>query len=349
MILYHIADVHIGANLKHLGSMLFDIQKKHLEELYKRAESENVDFVLIAGDLFDSNNVPSKMAREVLEIFSSHKDVITVIIPGGGSQHKSEITGHDAYTSDSVYRRPDISMYFRNNNLHLLTPQDPVGKINEVAFYAGFFNIPVFSKEQAMYHIALIHGAFGKRRGEVDPSLLDNTFFDYIALGHYHSYRRFGKAAYSGAFIQFEFTRSASIDSGYLKVEINGSSLNVERVTFPDAPRFYRVEFLDESDIESFKNNIRPFDFVEIEGYSEELRNGVEELLQHNNNIRLRDDACVIKREPMWFMVKDALSDILKGMEEEEKKEIEDFVLRFLRKRVKKPELESYLRERFDL
>lgn len=36
-----------------------------------------------------------------------------MIIPGGGNVHEKEIIGHDAYTKDSVYLRPDVRLYLK--------------------------------------------------------------------------------------------------------------------------------------------------------------------------------------------------------------------------------------------
>ncbi len=347
MLLYHIADVHIGAGAKYLGEKLYDIQKRHLENLYEEAVKEGANFVVIAGDLFDSNSVPSSVAREVFDIFTRYVNVNTVILPGGGSHYEGEVTGHDAYTEDSIYKRPDISLYFEKENIYLLSPETPVIKVDDVAFYAGFFEVPVYPKERAIHHIAVIHGAFGKDVDELDPSLLDRTFYDYIALGHYHMYKRFGKAAYPGAFIQFEFTRAKILESGYLKVRIyNG--LEIERVVFEDAPRFYRVELIDESDIDRLESEMRFYDFIEIEGYSEDIEDKVKNIFK-NKNIKLRDDAYIIKKDAMWHVLNSIIEKIMAGDESENREEIKSFMMRFLRKKTTKPELERVLRRFFEL
>lgn len=347
MLLYHIADVHIGREAKYLGKELFEIQKEHLERMYLKAVEDGASFVVIAGDLFDSNYVPSEKAREVLELIIKFASVKTVILPGGGSRHEGEITGHDAYTEDSIYKRPDIAIYFEKENLFLLSPVQPVLKVGETAFYGGFFEIPDYPEEDARYHVAVVHGAFGKNRGEKDPALFEGTFYDYVALGHYHSYRQFGKSAYPGAFIQFEFSRSRILDSGFLKVRID-SGLGIERVVFDDAPRFYKVEILSREDAIRLEKELKPLDFVEIEGYAEETELEIRRLLK-NEHIRLREDAYVIKKDPMLHMINRAIREITQDEESEVQKELESFIMRFLRKKPKKPDIEGVLRRFFEL
>ncbi len=347
MLLYHIADVHIGAKAKYLGNSLYTIQKKYLKRLYENARLDGARFVVIAGDLFDSNSIPSSIAGEIFEIFVEYPDIKTVVLPGGGSHYESEVTGHDAYTEDSIYRRPDVSVYFENDSVFLLSPEAPVLKIDDIAFYGGFFEIPAYPRENARYHIAVIHGAFGKGEGEKDPAVLESTFYDYVALGHYHAYRKFGKSAYPGAFIQFEFTRSKILESGYLKVNIN-EKLDIERIVFDDAPRFYRVEILDKEDVDRLRSKMRVFDFIEIEGYSEEVKDEVRRLLE-NENIRLRDDAYIIKKDPMLYVIHNIIREITQDKDPERQKEIETFIMRFLKKKPQKPDVEASLKRFFEL
>ncbi len=62
--LFHTADIHIGARNKYLGDKLFHLQKKFLKRLYNDAKREGVRYVVIAGDIFDSNFVISSMVKE---------------------------------------------------------------------------------------------------------------------------------------------------------------------------------------------------------------------------------------------------------------------------------------------
>ena len=58
----HTADWHLGKRLQEFSRI--EEQKEVLEEIIQIAESENVDLVLLAGDIFDTFN-PSHEAVEL--------------------------------------------------------------------------------------------------------------------------------------------------------------------------------------------------------------------------------------------------------------------------------------------
>ncbi len=350
MLIYHIADVHIGVINRRLKDKLFEIQYEHLKNLYEKATLENADFVIIAGDLFDSNSIPSEIAKKVLELFKEYSDIHTVIIPGGGAEYEGEITGHDAYTTDSIYRRPDISIYFDSDNLHLLTPQKPVITINDTSFHAGFFEIPTFTETGAKYNIAIIHGAFGKGEEEIDPKELENSPFDYIALGHYHKHRIFKKAAYPGAFIQFEFTKAKELSSGYIRATLD-KEIKIEFIPFADAPEFKRVQILSEWDIKELKKNLKDHTFIEIEGYLKELEEKISELVKRPG-VTLREDAFVIEENSTMEILFSALKKAIyenPDIPDEFKEDVFSFIIRFLRKKPTYPNVKQYLARKYDL
>ncbi len=350
MLLYHIADVHIGVTNRWFRNNLFEIQYEYLKTLYDSAEKHKVDFIIIAGDLFDSNSIPSLIAKKVFELMEAYHNVHTIIIPGGGNSHGGEITGHDAYTVDSIYKRPDISLYFESDNLHILTPDNPILTINDTSFYAGFFEIPKYNKTKATHHIGVIHGAFGKNDGEIDPLKLENTFYDYIALGHYHKHRIFGKSAYSGAFIQFEFTKAKDLSSGFIKVSLS-PELKIEYIEFPDAPRFLRAQLLSKWDVEELKSTLTEHTFVEIEGYIGELRTEVSKLLKHPN-IELAEDAFVLENDSTGEILFSALKKGIyenSDIPEDYREEILSFIMRFIIKKPNFPEVKRYLERKYGL
>jgi len=350
--IFHTADIHVGVRTKRFEDKFFDLQKKFLTRLYKEAKDKNVEFVVIAGDLFDSNYIPSSRAIDVFEIISSYQDINTIIIPGGGTANSKEITGHDAYTEDSIYKRPDIQKYINRENITLLTPHKRSVIISDIAFYAGFFEVPKCNMLDARYHIGIIHGAFSENplENEISVSELDNSFFDYICLGHYHSFKKFKKAAYPGALVQFEFLKKKNVSSGYIEVSLE-SDLEIKYREFEDAPRFYKIEIISKDDIEKIKDLDKQH-FIEIAGYVKELSKQVEELLEYSGgNIFLLDNYIVYEREGIYGIIENSLDDVLKKFQfnEEILDEIKMFILRNMRGNITKPSIEEYLRGRFAL
>ena len=95
----HTSDVHLGAPLGWLGHRAAD-QREALKGAWSatvdRALSERADCLIVAGDLFDSNNPPASTVRFVLkelDRLASASETETVILPGS----------HDFLSLGSVY------------------------------------------------------------------------------------------------------------------------------------------------------------------------------------------------------------------------------------------------------
>lgn len=64
----HTADWHLGMKYAQLGpkaDRAREIRMETVERLLKTAKEKNVDFILVAGDTFDSNEVDSNTIREL--------------------------------------------------------------------------------------------------------------------------------------------------------------------------------------------------------------------------------------------------------------------------------------------
>ncbi len=350
--LFHTSDIHIGARNKYIGEDLFLYQKKFLNRLYTDALSENVNFVVIAGDVFDSNYIPSFVAREFFDIVMHYKDIYTILIPGGGIRTEEGITGHDAYTEESIFKRPELKKYLETDNIILLTPDNRTTVINNIAFYAGFFEIPKIEKRDAMHHIGIIHGPFSNmpQKGELNVNELEDMFFDYICLGHYHSYTKFNKSAYSGCLVQYEFLKKRKIESGYIKVIID-DVVDIKYTVFSDAPKFYKKDIFSIDDIKWIQNFINNHTFIEITGYVKELKSDIEEILSsYSDNIFMSDAYIEYERDGMYSIIEDSIDDIIYQYEEYESEILEEvklFILNNLNRKITKPNIEEYLNNRF--
>ncbi len=348
--IFHTADIHIGARTKHLGDRLFDIQRNFLKKLCTEADKEKADFIVICGDLFDSNFVPSSICSQVFEIILS-TNIPSIIIPGGGSREIKEITGHDAYSDDSIYKRPELQRFFKHTNIKLLTPDKDTTIISHTAFYASFFDIPNKEKiKNAKYHIALIHGAFSENPvgDELPISKLNNLYFDFICLGHYHSFKKFKNAAYPGCLVQFEFLKNKKAASGYAKIFID-NNVDIQYRQFKNAPRFYKLEVISYDDIEKIKDDLDKDCFIQITGYSKEFIGYIEELSKHKNII-ISDTAIIYERNGIYGIIEDSLDEILNDLkikDEDLLEEIKQFILRNIRGNITKPTIENYLIDKF--
>ena len=219
--LIHTADVHLGARHADLGSQAAVLRERQFVAFRATVDlalAEQVDVLLIAGDLFDSNTQPRRsVERAVAELKRlSDAAIRVVIIPGT----------HDVYDRASVYRAYDLAamagLPSDSDRLVVLTPDRPdvVYGILDLAIHgfvfptkraprsplAGFDAAP---DGRARLHVGLVHGSLaipGKTDADevvFTANEIAASHLDYLALGHWHSARR-GQAggttwAYSGA------------------------------------------------------------------------------------------------------------------------------------------------------
>lgn len=83
MKILHTGDWHLGKNLE--GQSRMDEQEKFLEDFVKIVEENNIDLIIIAGDIYDSSNPPAraeKMFYDTLKKLSKNGERITLVIAG---------------------------------------------------------------------------------------------------------------------------------------------------------------------------------------------------------------------------------------------------------------------------
>jgi DNA repair exonuclease SbcCD nuclease subunit len=181
----------------HLGSWAFDPSALNREErafadAMALARDLAVDLVLIAGDLFDS----SRMSDDVLEWTAAQIDTVTcpvVIVPGN----------HDQLDERSVHHRFDVTS--RCAHAHFVADVD--GALVEVPgsdlvvwaramddhdpSYLPFAGLPTAPPDR--WSVAVGHGLLhddgpALRSSPIFRSALAAVRWDYVALGHIHTY-----------------------------------------------------------------------------------------------------------------------------------------------------------------
>ena len=95
----HTADVHLGARHADLGNQAAAQRERQFAAFRATVDlalAEQVDALLIAGDLFDSNTQPRRSVERIVAELKRLTDaaIRVVIIPGT----------HDVYDRASVYR-----------------------------------------------------------------------------------------------------------------------------------------------------------------------------------------------------------------------------------------------------
>ena len=190
----HTADVHLGSD----GYGDPDQQAAHQEQsrrlfqrIVDRAQADEVDLLLVAGDLFDHNRVPDDMVAFVRRELNRLRQPV-VILPGN----------HDALQPDAIYDRPD----FTAGAPHVHVIRQLGGEIIEfpelevvVWGRAMQEHEPAFQplahiprRDDRRWCLAMGHGFFYEERQRPERSSpifadeIRDSGWDYIALGHQH-------------------------------------------------------------------------------------------------------------------------------------------------------------------
>lgn len=193
----HCADLHLDSPFKsksHLAPSIFeDVQNSAYESFKKIVDTalkEEVDFVLIVGDLFDSENRTLRAEVFLKEQFMRlEKEQIFVYISHGN---------HDPLTEKITNDWPDNVSVFSNR----VETYQAITKDGETIFVHGFSyqhdtsyenKIDEYPSSQGKkgIHIGMLHGTYSKsstknRYTEFILEDLNQKLYHYWALGHIH-------------------------------------------------------------------------------------------------------------------------------------------------------------------
>lgn len=195
--LLHTADVHLGAKFLGLGDKGI-FQREQVRASFKKiislAIAEDVDILLIAGDLFETNQQPQKNIDLVIEQFSllAANNIPVCLIPGT----------HDCFDSGSIYRKfnleetcPSLTLftdeawaYKEFPGLGLTLYGRP--NLTNRAYKSPLDGLRRLTESQ--YHVAMAHGSLNISDviAEDDhvftAKQIHNSQMHYIALGHWH-------------------------------------------------------------------------------------------------------------------------------------------------------------------
>ena len=200
--LLHAADLHLDSPFEGLtGSKAAQRrreQRELLRSLMELAKTEEVQLVLLSGDLLDSASPYLETSEELLRALGS-VSVPVFIAPGN----------HDPYTPGSPYAKlsfPENVHIFKSNRIECVELPELNARVFGAAFterhsasmLAGF-EPPA---DDGMLNLMCIHGELSQD-SDYDPiseTQLMRSGMDYVALGHIHKgrgLRKAGKTAYA--------------------------------------------------------------------------------------------------------------------------------------------------------
>lgn len=191
----HAADLHLGLRVTRFGAdvngRVQEARIKALEVMLDQAKERAVDFLLLAGDLFDDNHVDVATSRRAFELLEAVGRPVYVI-PGN----------HDPLTADSVFTRPPWNTGASTWVRVLLKPEPiplPGGLLLPCPLVAKNSHddptrwMPSRENGDRDIRIGLAHGSLNDRENLpaddhlIDLHTADLKGLDYLALGHWHS------------------------------------------------------------------------------------------------------------------------------------------------------------------
>ena len=203
----HCSDLHLGnkpSSNSFKGNSEAGISKAVFFNILKECETQKVDFLLVAGDLFDDVKIQPFEVREIKDNLKK-SGIKTVISPGN----------HDPLTVDSPYADndwPKNVWIFKNKELSFFEDKELKVRIFGAAFCEAYENKCLLSIpeiiEDDFLNLGVIHGdvlSSGKSLyNPIKISDIEKSRLNYLALGHIHKRSPIMKAgntlyAYSGS------------------------------------------------------------------------------------------------------------------------------------------------------
>ena len=188
----HCADLHFDTPFKELSKEVSDTSKNELLEVFKNiidlAIDENIEVLLIAGDVFDNLTVNKNTLFFISDQIRRIKNIKVFISPGN----------HDPYNEKSFYNMinwPE-NVYIFKGDMEF----KEVKELNLIVWGAGFRNnyenetlLRGVSVDSDKINIMILHGeiASTNSKNEYNPIYINdiyNSNIDYIALGHRHKF-----------------------------------------------------------------------------------------------------------------------------------------------------------------
>ena len=216
----HMADVHLG------GWKQQQLQDLNLES-FKRAIAvcirENVEFVLIAGDLFDSAFPPIDVLKETFAEFKKLKDtkIPCFIIAGSHDYSVSGKTFLDVLEKAGFCK--NVVEFEEKNEKIMLNPT--IHRNVAIYGYPGRTSSLeiddlrkiLFNDSPGMFKIFMLHTTIDKAKGDLPIDAIETTKLphaDYYALGHLHIDFQYENFVYPGPIFPNNFQELEDLEHG---------------------------------------------------------------------------------------------------------------------------------------
>lgn len=292
-----------GSGLGEAGPIVRETRIESINNIMKSASREDVDFILLCGDIFEHNMVGQEEVQKVISIINKYPDVPFYLLPGN----------HDILGPGSIYERP----IFQNvENLTIINSEEPI-----VVNGATLHPCPVtskFSKKDASsvipnvnsssgVHIGIAHGSLVGKFPEsnwesvvlpIEPSCVDRTGVDFLALGHWHSFRTYEdgsgitRLAYSGTHEQTNYGEDTAGQCLLVQIDEKGKipiiqCIKTGKLTW-EYKEFEIKDFYSLEELKTYLKSVQDVDMVKLSIYGElqlDFKNELDNILEFQKTL----------------------------------------------------------------
>ncbi len=242
----HISDLHMGRRwYRKYG--IDERLRRAIERLIDFVKKEKIDFLLIGGDLYENGGINSDDAGFLLESMKNLK-IPVFIAPGNHDYYGESYYMPSKIELSGLGKWPDNVYIFSTNEISRFEFKDfdIYGRANYSMDERPFdMEIPANHEKINIY---IFHGS---RKVSAPPekemwlpfydSELINSPFDFVALGHYHTYQEISdgkriKGLYPGSFIPTQMNETGNRYGIVVEIEKSDGicNINLHKESFSD-------------------------------------------------------------------------------------------------------------------
>lgn len=285
MKIIHVSDVHFDIPFKTLsdreglGTERRLDQRKAFKKMIEFSKENNIDIILIAGDLFEQEYIKESTIKYINNLFKEIPKTKIFITPGN----------HDPKLKNSYY-----TIWNWNENVYIFSDKLEKVSLKEADVYGyGFNNYEINNFEEQNIEITnnqknnifISHGDIYKTSDNYNPMDLNKLKdkFDYIALGHIHKKDEY----YSGSLISLGFDEPG--EHGFYYIELENKKI-------------IKKEFIKVDERELIKNNLNISEINSIDELIEKINsintqnNLYEIILEGKRNFKIKIDLNLIQK-----------------------------------------------------
>lgn len=247
----HCSDIHLGKTQYSLPER-FDDFRKSFEHIAEYAIDKEVDFILIAGDLFNKRSINAATLMQATSVLGKFKEADIPVIAIEGNHDKafrSERMSWMHYLQENdfiVLLKPQ----FESGNMRLpeWNPETKTGAyidLGQIRIYGlGYFGAygghylkqlsKIMPDDRDHFAILMFHSGWSKPRGvmfgrvKIGELKSVRNKFDYMAMGHWHSRAEYDNWAYIPGAPEYYSLIEPGDKKGFYHVTVDGQDKSVK-------------------------------------------------------------------------------------------------------------------------